>query len=118
MKEKKSSKTHGPFDMEELKTSDFKVFTPGQLRDLMDCLAKEDDWGDDLEDFKKIWTKSAPTIKSLKMETGTLFHLNKNWFSETDKQTWDKHWKYTYFMTFVYVSISEKRIIAFDFGFD
>lgn len=52
MKEKKSSKTHGPFDVEELKTSDFKVFTPGQLRDLMDRLAKEDDWGDDLEDFK------------------------------------------------------------------
>jgi hypothetical protein len=104
--------------VEELKMSDFKIFTPGQLGELMDSLTKENDWGDDLEDFKKLWTKSNETIDSLKMERGTLFHLNKNWFLETDRQTWDKNWQYTYFMTFVYVSISEKRIIAFDFGFD
>lgn len=110
--------THGPFNINEINSSDFKNYNPSDIKILINDLINEDDWGDDLNDFKKLWDRSSKKINELNLGKGIMYHLNKYWFKSGNVKLWDDFGQYTYFMLFIYISIDEKRIVAFDLGFD
>jgi hypothetical protein len=81
--------------------------------------AIQNDWGDDLEYFKELWTRVKERIADFNMTDGTIFHLNKYWFKSGDRQL-VKDWDYvfTYYLTFIYISADKNKLVCFDLGYD
>jgi hypothetical protein len=112
------SSAHGPFNISDINTSDFRKYNPSDIETIINDLMKEDDWGEDLKDFIVLWERSKKYLHDLNLQNGTLFHINMYWLKTNNLKVWDDFGQYTYFMLFIYISQSEKRLIAFDFGFD
>ena len=115
----KEYSNHGPFDVKGLLTTDFKKIKSSDIEKVIEDISNDNDWGDDLEYFKELWTRVKEKIADFNMTDGTIFHLNKYWFKSGDRQL-VKDWDYvfTYYLTFIYISADKNKLVCFDLGYD
>jgi len=111
----KEHPNHGPFYIKGLTTKDFKKFKPSDIESIVNNFGQEKILSGDLETFKDLWRETQEKIKNFQMSNGTIFHLDKFWFTDGDKQLTDWEYVFIYSLVFIFISEDKKKLISFDF---
>jgi hypothetical protein len=109
--------THGPFIIESLQTTDFRKYLGFRFKQIIDEFINDESWGDDLPDFRKLADATTPIVSQYNIPNDDIYLLNKEWFA-TSSDKIDAYNVFTYFLTFIVVSISTKRLLLIDYGYD
>ncbi|WP_157373399.1 hypothetical protein [Algoriphagus terrigena] len=105
------------FDVDKIKTSDFKKTDKQGAAQFLSDLLNEPDWGDDRNDFAKLIDRYFETCNT---SAGIDFYIiSKDWFDKDDEKVVEpESWAYTYYFLIISVDRGSNLLTISEWIYD
>lgn len=105
------------FDYNKISTIDFQRFDISGLIDFFEKYAKAYDWGDDKEDFLKVFEEFKSKLELNK--SVEYFLISKDSFdSDNEKIRNPEGWIYLYYFLIIWIDRQERKLFSCEWNYD